>query len=154
MNIMVQILAPLFGGLKQFPVLSKILMGHYNHSLLFDAKIMVSLICPMTSIHAVIIFVRQKVTVATKLPAEPPLILALSIYISKMVQETHVNYQILISWIGSNFGFIHMILLLLQATFYQVERPWFLVHDVFFKPIFVNRLHCNSKDISDIAYCY
>ena len=36
-----------------------ILMGHYNHSLSFDATIMVSKNCPTIGKHVVIIFVTQ-----------------------------------------------------------------------------------------------
>jgi len=40
-------------------------MGRYNHSLSLDVTIMVSKNCPIIGEHIVIIFVTQKVTIAT-----------------------------------------------------------------------------------------
>ena len=49
------------GGWKQFPVLSKShsLMGHCNHSLLGDVKIVVSTNCPIISEQVAVNFVAQ-----------------------------------------------------------------------------------------------
>jgi len=102
-------LAPLLRRSKQFPALSKTFY-----------QLMLQSWYQKTAQSLVYLPVRQKVTIATKLPAEPPLILALSINISKTVWQNpfYINYQILISWIRIDFGFIHMTVLLLQATFF------------------------------------
>ena len=53
---------------------TSILMGRYNHPLSLDATIMVSQNCPIIVKHVVIIFVAQKVTIATVWPPKTPLI--------------------------------------------------------------------------------
>ena len=42
-----------------------ILMGYYSHSLLLDATIMVSKNCPIIGEHVAVIFMTEKVTIAT-----------------------------------------------------------------------------------------
>ena len=46
---------------KQFPVIpkTKTLMGHYNHSILFDAKLMVIKSFPLVSEHVAVNIVVQ-----------------------------------------------------------------------------------------------
>ena len=51
----------IYGGWKQFPVLFKTqsLMGHYNHSIPVDAKIMISRNCPIIGEQVAVNFVAQ-----------------------------------------------------------------------------------------------
>ena len=43
----------------------KTLMGHYNHSISLNAKIMISKKCPIIGEHVAVNFVAQSVTIAT-----------------------------------------------------------------------------------------
>ena len=45
-------------------------MGHYNHSIPVDTKIMVSTNCPIIGEQVAVDFVAQKVTIATIWPAK------------------------------------------------------------------------------------
>ena len=45
-------------------------MGHYNHSILVDTKIMVSTNCPIIGEQVAVNFVAQKVTIVTIWPAK------------------------------------------------------------------------------------
>ena len=73
----------------------KSLMGHYNHSILVDAKIMVSTSCPIIGEQVAVNFVAQQLTIATIWPAKNN---------SKMSSVTPIfYYRIVISMIRCNF---------------------------------------------------
>ena len=65
-------ISALWGGSKLFPALLKmwILLGGYNHSLSFDAKIMVARNYPIIGKHVAVNFVTQLVTIATIWPTK------------------------------------------------------------------------------------